>query len=268
MIKAAIMYDFDQTLATTNMQEYSLLPALGIDPSAFWSEVTELSQSNNMDPILAYMLLIVKRAKQQGVKLSRDFLKSLGKDIVYYPGVEDYFPRINEYAQNLGIELQHYIISSGTGEILEGTSIYDQFKMVYACEYHYDEDGNADWPAVSINYTGKTQFLFRIQKQCLDVFENEKINRFSTPREVPFTRMIYIADGLTDVPCMRLVKGYGGFSIAVNNGNQDTCDKLIEDKRVDFVAKADYSADSELDKILRSILSKIAIDNQLDELKK
>ena len=162
--KIAIMYDFDETLCTRNMQEYSLLPHLNLNPDEFWGSVVNLARTSNMDPTLAYMYLMIEEAKKRNYPIKREEFQKLGADIEYYPGVEDYFHKINEYGKSLGMQIQHFIISSGTKEIIEGCSIYDQFTKVFASEFHYDENGDADWPALAINYTGKTQFLFRINK--------------------------------------------------------------------------------------------------------
>ena len=264
MVKLAIMYDFDQTLSPRSMQEYSLLPALGAEPAAFWKEVGEYSRTHNMDSVLCYMYCLMQKAREAGKPLTREFLNSLGKDLVYYPGVEEYFERINRYAQAKGVTLQHYIISSGTQEILEGSSIYHQFTRVFACQYHYDENGEADWPATAINYTGKTQFLYRINKNSLDVYDNSKINRKSVERDIPFRNMIYIADGFTDVPCMVLVKNNGGYSIAVHEKDDETYKQLVADKRVDYVSLADWRENSQLDQIIKAIIDKIALQHQLE----
>ncbi len=265
MLKVAIMYDFDQTLCPKNMQEYSLLPTLEIDPKDFWQEVENYSIKNNMDSILAYMYLLLKKAQEKNIKLTREFFNNLGQDIIYYPAVESFFDRINKYALEHNILLQHFIISSGTKEIIDGCSIKDHFTKIYACEYHYDENGQADFPSVAINYTGKTQFLFRINKNSLDVFDNSTINSASTIRDIPFEQMIYIGDGFTDVPCMRLVKSNGGHSIAVYDKGKHTYKQLLEDGRVNYVALADYSENSEIDNIIKLILKKIAIQNQLSK---
>ncbi len=268
MIKVAIMYDFDLTLSPKNMQEFSLLPTLKIDSQSFWKEVEDYSVKANMDSTLAYMYLLIKKAKEKNILLTRDFFRSLGKDIVYYPGVEHFFERINKFALENDILVQHFIISSGIKEMIDGCSIKDEFTRIYACEYHYDENNQADWPAVAINYTGKTQFLFRINKNSLDVFDNSTINSFSTVRDIPFEQMIYIGDGFTDVPCMRLVKSNGGHSIAIYDKGKETSKQLLEDGRVNYVAEADYSENSEIDTIIKLILKNIALKHKLDHYSK
>ncbi len=270
MLKVAFIYDFDLTLCTKNMQEYSLLPMLNIEADSFWKEVGEIAKKDGMDAILAYMYMLVKKAKENNKPLTKDIITSLGKDIEYYPGVEEYFDRINEYALSKGIELQHYVISSGTEEIIEGSSIFNKFRKVYACKFHYDEQGNADWPAVAINYTGKTQFLFRINKNSLDISDNSKINAKMDiqDRDIAFNHMVYIADGMSDVPCMQLVKNSGGYSIAVHEDGSKTASQLVKDGRVNYAADANYCENSPLDKILHSILDKIAIDYTLEQYAK
>lgn len=271
MVKVAIVYDFDQTLCTKNMQEFSLLQDIHVLPQQFWQQTTQLSKDHNMDSVLAYMYLLLQKAKENHVELTYDFFKSKGKDLQYFKGVETYFDRINAYGKQQGIELEHFVISSGTKEIIEGCSIYKQFKKVFACQYHYDENGHPDWPALAINYTGKTQFLFRINKYSLDIFDNRTINLGSDPkkRTIPFSRMVYIADGFTDVPCMQLVKNNGGYSIALgSHQDNQTLQQLIKDQRINYVALADYSENSELDLLLKSIIDKIAIEAKLCKYQK
>ncbi|MBQ1303898.1 MAG: haloacid dehalogenase-like hydrolase [Erysipelotrichaceae bacterium] len=264
--KIAIMYDFDETLCTRNMQEYSLLPHLNLNPDEFWGSVVNLARTSNMDPTLAYMYLMIEEAKKRNYPIKREEFQKLGADIEYYPGVEDYFHKINEYGRSLGMQIQHFIISSGTKEIIEGCSIYDEFTKVFASEFHYDENGNADWPALAINYTGKTQFLFRINKNALEIYDSNKVNTNIAPgeRDIPFDHMIYLGDGMTDVPCMRLVKANGGYSIGVYyKEKKSTVRRLLNEDRVNFALQADYRDGSELMNVLHDIIGKIAAEDRV-----
>lgn len=273
MKKVAILYDFDKTLCTKDMQEYSLIPSLGYDdPKAFWAEVTALSKANKMDSISAYLYLLQKKFSEQGRPLKKSDFSNLGRAIVLYDGVDTWFQRINEYGRKLGLEVEHYIISSGMGEIIEGTSIAHEFRKIYSCRYYYDEDDAAKWPAVIVNYTTKTQYIFRINKQVLDENDDNGLNDYYDPkkRPVPFERMVYVADGLTDVPCMRLVKLYGGKSIAVYNQKssraKDTAEKLIHDGRADYMTEADYTVGSDMEKLMEMILDHMEADAALADL--
>jgi len=243
MKKTAILYDFDKTLCTKDMQEYSLIPSLGYEePGAFWKEVGQLSTENRMDGISAYLYWLAKKYEEQGRPLRKNDFADVGRTIELYPGVDTWFQRINEYGRSLGLEIEHYVISSGMTEIIEAVPIADEFRKIYACRYFYDESGCARWPAQIINYTTKTQYIFRINKQVLDESDDDGLNAYveMSERPVPFERMIYIADGLTDVPCMRLVKEYGGKSIAVYNPSSAKAgmiaDRLIREKRADFMS--------------------------------
>lgn len=273
MIKVALMYDFDKTLSPKDMQEFSFIPSLGFkNPKKFWEEVNVLKQENQMDSILAYMYMMLKKADAAHKPIRRSDFVALGKDVLLYPGVESWFERINEAGKQLGIEVEHYIISSGLTEMIEGTSIADKFKKIYACKYYYDENGVAKWPALVVNYTTKTQYIFRINKQILSECNDADLNHYvpQEARPVPFSRMIYVGDGLTDVPCMKLVKEYGGHSIAVYNTENMKHKKgalqLIKENRVNFTAGADYSADSEMELIVKAILNKIAAQAELERL--
>ena len=262
---AAIMYDFDKTLCTRDMQEYSFIPGLGISPDEFWGAASDLS-SGGMDRILAYMYLMLKKAREANRPIKRDNFVALDKDIAFFPGVTDWFKRVTAYGKKRGVSVEHYIISSGLREIIEGSAVRDRFRKIYACEFHYDANGVADWPLVSVNYTTKTQFLFRINKGVLDVSDDEALNRYvpEDERPIPFRNMVYIGDGLTDVPCMKLVKANGGHSVAVyRKGMKRKVEELLMNQRVDFVAPADYRPGHDLDAIVSRVIDKIAVVNDL-----
>lgn len=266
MKKIAIVYDFDKTLCTKDMQEYSLIPSLGYSKASdFWDEVTEVAVRNEMDSISAYLYLLAKKFLEAGQPLRKEYFYDKGKDIVLFEGVDTWFKRINDYGRKAGFLVEHYIISSGMREIIKSTSIADEFKRIYACRYYYDETHTATWPAQVVNYTAKTQYIFRINKQVLDVNDDADLNKYvpKTERPIPFERMIYIADGLTDVPCMRLVKEYGGKSIAVYSSNNAVAKSLKDVGRVNYIAKADYSSGSEMEQIVQSILDHMKADEVL-----
>lgn len=265
----AIMYDFDKTLSTKDMQEYSFIPNLGMKPQDFWAEASELSEKEKMDRILAYMYLMIRKSKDKHAPIKRETFVDLGKYIEYYPGVVSWFDRISTYGKERGVIVEHYIISSGLKEIIEGSSIAKKFKEIYACEFYYDENGVADWPKSVVNYTTKTQFLFRINKGVLDVSDDDSLNRYveDDERKVPFRNMVYIGDGLTDVPCMKLVKVNGGQSIAVYpKSKKNKVLELLRDNRVDYIAVADYSEKGELETLVKDILSKIVAVDALADL--
>ncbi len=265
----ALMYDFDKTLCSKDMQEYSFIPSIGMSASDFWSEADRIAHKSDMDKILAYMYLMIKQAKKNDVSISRESFNNLGKDVILYKGVKSWFKRINEYGKSLGVEIEHYIISSGLKEIIDGTSIAKEFKRIYACEFHYNASGNADWPQRAVNYTTKTQYLFRISKGVLDVMDDVKLNRNieDDDRRIPYRNMIYIGDGLTDVPCMKLIKQYGGQSIAIYQKSQKSkTEVLLKDNRVNFICEADYSKDSELDRIIKLIIDKMATTSILAQI--
>lgn len=269
LTKVALMYDFDKTLCGKDMQEYSFIPSVGLSANEFWAEANKISIKSNMDRILAYMLLMIKLAKKNEVEITKESFNKLGKDVVLLKGVKTWFKRINEYGKSLGVEVEHYIISSGLAEIINGTSIAKEFKKIYACEFHYNNYGNADWPQQVVNYTTKTQFIFRISKGVLDTTDDNRLNSFTQEHErpIPYRNMIYIGDGLTDVPCMTVVKERGGESIAIyHRGEKSTAQKLLKEKRVNFMCKADYSENSELEKIVKMILEKMSITDKLVNL--
>lgn len=272
MVKVALIYDFDKTLCTKDMQEYSLIPSLGYEnASEFWDEVTVLTQANHMDAIGAYLYTLHKKFKELGTPLHKSMFSDLGKDIVLYPGVETWFERVNKIGEENGLEIEHYIISSGMDEIIRGTTIAKHFKKIYACRYYYEND-YAVWPAQIVNYTTKTQYIFRINKQVLDENDDKDLNKYVDfkDRPIPFEHMVYIADGITDIPCMRLVKEYGGNAIAVYNEESGkariVAESLIEDGRANYMAKANYEENSDMEILIKKIFENINSSLALKEL--
>jgi Putative Phosphatase. len=253
----ALIYDFDKTLCAKDMQEYGFISNVSMTSEEFWNKANKLTKENKMDPVLSYMWLMIERSNAIKQPIQRRDFVSLGKDLKLFPGVETWFDRIAEYGEKQGVEIEHYIISSGLREIIEGSIIFEKFKEVFACEFLYDESGMACWAKNVVNYTTKTQFLFRINKGILDISKNDELNRY-TPEEkrpIPFRNMIYIGDGMTDVPCMKLVKFSGGHSIAVyQDGTKEKTDILLAENRVDFTAPADYSKGSELEMLVTKII--------------
>ncbi len=265
---AAIMYDFDKTLSTKDMQEYAFIPGIGMTPDEFWGECNRLTKGNSMDQILSYMYVMLREARGKKL-LNRAEFNKLGESVELFEGVADWFERINAYGEGIGVEVEHYIISSGVKEIIEGTPIAKYFKKIYAAEFLYDEDGVPVWPAMAVNYTSKTQFLFRINKGVLDVTEHKELNTYTKEEErrVPFSNMIYIGDGFTDVPCMKLVKVNGGHAVAVYSSDDDTAHKIMEQGRVDYKAKADYRKGEKLEETVFSILDLIKANHITTQIK-
>lgn len=271
---AALMYDFDKTLCTKDMQEYGFIPALGMEAEAFWREVRDMTDREEMDNILAYMYLMVEKCREKQVPVTKESFHRLGAGVQFFDGVSTWFDRINRYGASLGLTVEHYIVSSGIKEIIEGTPIASCFKKIYACEFLYDREGNIQWPKFAVNYTAKTQFLFRINKGVLTIDSKStgELNQFTPEddRRVPFRNMIYIGDGLTDVPCMKLVKTNGGQSIAVYDpeGEETAAQNLLGANRVNYVVPAEFGEGSELDTVARAILRKIKAVEELQSYQK
>ena len=261
-----ILYDFDKTLCTTDMQEYDFIKNLGMSPEEFWGEAGRLAKQYEMEKILAYMLVMIRKCKEKGIPLTEEYLRSCGEHVELYSGVATWFDRINAFGKSLGVNIEHYIISSGTYEIIEGTPIAKYFKRIYACKYMYDENGEALWPALAINYTLKTQYIYRISKGILDVTDDYNLNRLQDEslRRIAYRNMIYIGDGMTDIPCMKMVKSKGGKSIALYpSGKSEHVKPLVEDDRINYVCVADYSPRSSLEKIVKLMIENMAIIERL-----
>ncbi len=263
----AVMYDFDKTLCTKDMQNYRFIPSLGMQVSDFWDYTNEVQQNEHMDSVLAYMYAAIKLSREKNIPLKRTRLEDNGKGIEFFPGVVEWFARINKFGEENGVTIEHYVISSGMKEIIDGTVISGEFKNIFACEYLYDGDGNAVWPKTAVNYTNKTQFVYRINKGVLDVSNDIDLNR-SMPddsKRIPFQNMIYIGDGLSDVPCMKMMKSYGGKAIAVYQTLDEKVKELLRKDRVDYIYPADYSEGSGLDMTMKDIIRNMAISDKLYE---
>jgi hypothetical protein len=267
-VRAAIVYDFDGTLARGNMQERSFIPSIGVDREVFWKEVRQTARREDADEILVYMRLMLEKAREAGVAVTGQMLRDHGRKPDYFQGVEGWFDRINAFAAGYGLHLEHYVISSGNYEMIEGCSIFSEFRRVFASRFMLDEQGRAIWPGVAINYTTKTQFLFRINKGVDNSWDTEAINRWMPEerRPLPFRRMIFIGDGHTDIPSMKMVMIQGGCAIGVldpdhwfNQRETGRIHDLIKEDRVNFVAPADYSIDSVLDVVVKGVLGRMGL---------
>lgn len=258
-IVLAICYDFDKTLSPTDMQAQGFIQSIGYDVENFWKESNKLASDNEMDQNLAWMFMMSKGSHGKFI-FNKDTLKEFGSKVELFPGVKTWFERINKYGEEHGVEVEHYIISSGLKEMIEGTVIADKFKKIYASSFYYDDDGVAIWPAQVVNYTDKTQFLFRIEKGVLDV-NDQQVNTFFKQNElrVPFRNMVYIGDSDTDIPCMKLVNTNGGHSIGVYNSetnDKSKVFKMLSENRIKYFAPADYSENSTLEQLILKIIDR------------
>ena len=268
----ALVYDFDGTLSPGNMQEFGFIQAIGKKPQEFWQESDDIASGQDASNILSYMKLMFDEARKAGIKLRREDFRRFGASVELYDGVLDWFAAINEYGRSKGVKVEHYINSSGLASMIEGTPIAKEFKRIFACSFIYNEEGEAVWPGVAVDYTAKTQFLFKINKGILSIRDNKKVNESQEEgkKRIPFPHMIYMGDGETDVPCMKIVKMFGGHSIAVydptNKKKTNVAKKLLRQQRVNFITPTDYTKDSRTMKIVCSIIDKIRIDFELADL--
>ena len=263
----AICYDFDKTLSPDDMQAQGYIQSVGYDVAQFWKDTNDLADQNDMDVNLAYMFKMVQEAEGKLI-FNKDKLFEYGSKVKVFPGVETWFERIREYGRQKGVIVEHYIISSGLREMIEGTAMADSFTRIYANSFFYNEKGIAQWPALVVNYTNKTQFLFRIEKGVLDI-NDPGVNEFYNPEDlrVPFRNMVYIGDSDTDIPCMRLVNSLGGHSIGVYNpetNDKTKVYKMIRDNRIKFFAAADYNEGTEIDELVKAIIDRTVVNEKLE----
>ncbi len=268
----ALIYDFDGTLSPGNMQEFGFIQAIGKKPQEFWQESDDIAMGQDASNILSYMKLMFDEARKAGIKLRRDDFKRFGASVELFDGVREWFGLVNAYGKERGVKVEHYINSSGLAEMIEGTDIAKEFKRIFACSFIYNEEGEAEWPGVAVDYTAKTQFLFKINKGILSVRDNKKVNESKAEdnKRIPFPHMIYFGDGETDVPCMKIVKMFGGHSIAVYNPENkkkvNVARKLLRQQRVNFMTPANYTKESRTFELVCSIINKISADFELARL--
>ena len=268
----ALIYDFDGTLSPGNMQEFGFIQAVGQTPGEFWTKSDSIAIGQDASNVLAYMKLMFDEAHKYGIPLRREVFREFGKDIELFEGVREWFKAINDYGASKGVVIEHYINSSGLKEIIEGSPISHEFKHIFAGSFIYDSDGEAEWPGIAVDYTEKTQYLFKISKGIFSSRDNKKVNESIADEEkrIPFSHMVYFGDGDTDVPCMKLVNMFGGNSIAVFNPASERSvaqtQKLLRQGRVRFITPADYSRSSRTFRLVCSIIDKIKADDELAHL--
>lgn len=265
----ALVYDWDGTLSPGNMQEFGFIQAIGKTPEEFWKASDGIAVGQDASNILAYMKLMMDEAKKNAIKLRRSDFNRFGRDIVFYPGVKEWFALINDYGRSHGVIVEHYINSSGLKEIIEGSPIAGEFKHIFASTYLYDKNGEAEWPGIAVDYTGKTQYLFKINKGVFSARDSKIVNSqiAEDKKRIPFPQMIYFGDGETDVPSMKIASMFGGNSIAVYNPDNDKefrgSKELLKQGRVNFIAPADYRADGRAYRIVCNIIDKIRAEYEL-----
>jgi hypothetical protein len=259
----ALVYDFDGTLSPQPMQEYTVLPKIGVEPGEFWARVNRDARETESDMMLVYMRHIIEALELGRIDVKRADFAAMAHRIKYFAGVTTWFKRMNGYVRRRSggkVKLHHYLISAGQKEILDGASIRNEFKRIYASEYHFNHHGVATFPKLLVTDTMKTQFLFRINKGREGVTESINEHMPEGERPIPFQNMIYVGDGMTDVPSMALTKKSGGHTVAVyqpSGKGRDTCVKLLNAGRADFIAPADYRAGSKLSRRVELLLDAI-----------
>ena len=267
----ALIYDFDGTLSPGNMQEFGFIQAIGQTPAEFWTKSDGIAKGQDASNILAYMKLMIDEARRNGISLTREGFKKYGSDIKLYEGVRDWFRNIDEYGKAHGVIIEHYINSSGLTEIIEGSPIAGEFKHIFAGSFIYDEKGEAEWPGIAVDYTGKTQYLYKISKGIFSARDSKLVNESwaDDQKRIPFEQMIYFGDGETDIPSMKLVKSSGGNAIAVFDParvrQKENARKLLRQGRVNFITPASYTRDSRTFRLVCAIIDSIKANNELKQ---
>lgn len=265
----AVLYDFDRTLSPDDMQAFTFIPSLGMRIEDFWKESDTAARLNGMDPNLSWMKLMMDKAAQKGMPISRETLQRLGRDVKLFEGVTQWFDRVSAYGREKGVQVEHYIISSGLKEIIEGSAVAPFIRRIYASAFYYDLNGTAVWPAQAVNYTNKTQYIFRIAKGTFDE-NDERVNDSFLEKNlyIPYENLVYIGDSETDIPCMSLIKNKGGISIGVYDpdvSGRQRVYELYHDGRINYFAPADYRQEKMLDCLMRRIIDLVAAREALKE---
>lgn len=268
----ALIYDFDGTLSPGNMQEYGFIQAVGKTKEEFWGSCNDIARKNDASYVLSYMKLMFDEAQKAGITLKKESLRGFGKNVELFPGVQQWFRLVNAYGAAKGVKVEHYINSAGIKDIIEGTPIANEFKHIYAGTFIYNDDGEAVWPGISVDYTAKTQFIFKINKGIFNAHDTKIVNSkiAAEQKRIPYTNMIYLGDGETDIPCMKIVGMFGGNSVAVYDPTQPkkkaSALKLRRQGRVNFVSPANYTPESHTFKLVCAIIDKIKAEDQLREM--
>ena len=210
------------------------------DKAEFWRENNALGKAQNATEVLSYMKLMIDKSNNPNHPrpITRQTFKQYGASIPLFKGVKEWFALTRKLGEEMGLQIEHYINSSGLQEMVEGSSIAHEFKHIYASHFMYDADGRSD---------------------------NKEINNYmaAEDRRIPFNHMIYFGDGLTDIPSMKLLRSQGGFAIAIYTPEHElqTLD-LVERNIINFACKADYSKDEALYNTVKAILEHIkSLDN-------
>ena len=270
----ALVYDFDGTLSPGNMQEFGFIQAIESTAPTFWRKSDEIAIGQDASNILAYMKLMFDEARKKGIPLRRRDFRRFGSKVELFPGVLQWFDLVNAYGRSKGVKVEHYINSSGLAEMIEGTPIAKEFKRIFACSFLYNDQGEAEWPGVAVDYTAKTQFLFKINKGILSIRDNKLVNESQdeNKKRIPWSNMLYFGDGDTDVPCMKIVQMFGGHAIAVYNpnkpGKKAIAQRLLREDRVNFITPTDYRENSRTFQIVKAVIDKITADNRILSLQK
>ena len=179
----AIMYDFDKTLCTKDMQEYAFIPALGMSSSAFWSEVNAMTDAEEMDNILAYMYKMVEKAKEKKVPITRDTFQEMGSKVEYFDGVKTWFERINAYGEKVGVRVEHYIVSSGIKEIIEESRIDTNKNHNYTLMMTIYNIAKIIGSIIEADLLFATNEKLYAQGKCgISFYQGKQINRISSKK--------------------------------------------------------------------------------------
>jgi hypothetical protein len=262
-----IVYDYDQTLSPKYMQDEVLFPHFGIDPAQFWKRCGELVDSDGYDNELAYLKVMLDYLQMDPPTNAE--LEKLGANLNFYPGLPGMFGELRSLLrpdhEAMGIEIEHYILSSGIKALIDGSALKSHVKAVFGCEFATDPDGRINFPKKVISHTQKTQYLFRINKGMLEPADDVNDHMPEDLRPIPFRNMIYVGDGPTDVPCFTVMRRYGGRGIAVYNPDDETrtsfrkCYQLsAHADRVKHIAPSDYRPGSHLRLLLEEMALEIA----------
>lgn len=265
----AVIFDFDDTL--TDESTTKLLDAHGIDSREFWGKLVKQRVDSGWDPPLAYLQLILENVGEGRPfgKLSNNHLRQFGSSLSFYQGIPNLFNDLGAIANEHVISrpsVEFYVVSSGLEEIIRGSAISHYFTRIWGCRFQ-ERNGQICSVTNAVSFTEKTKYLYAINKGTLDLREKPySVNNYvaDADRRIPFGNMIYIGDGLTDVPCFSVVKNFNGNAFGVFDPNKEGSPKkawetLVAPKRVSTMNSPRYGENDDLGALLRMAFREICM---------
>lgn len=224
----AIVYDFDRTLSTTDMEEYSIIPALGLTADEYWKLCEQRGISDNTDSITSALMTLIDQCKLHNVDITKEELSRHGTNIVLHKGVESWFDNVKELSDKNNVDVKHYVISCGLKSMIEATPIASKFQHIYASDIDYTHNH-----PIALTHSDKVEILKGISRNA--------------------DKVIYLGDGSTDVPSFNYVTKNNGIAIGIR---QLDIDNNRISQYVNHMVDPDYTTSGQLYKLMCQLIGK------------